>query len=137
MPCNGRGKELPGYWKSSLNMAHPEVDMDGDPSERLLLNMFPRPAKAKLIKIRMISFFIVPTNYQDTLPGQAGTHSKSIFHGWGAAPIPLIPEDHIHFVIHFGGFGKGCNPFLINPGNLILVALEQLRLHFGGQIRVR
>jgi hypothetical protein len=53
--------------------------MDGDVNERLLLNTFPRPAKAKLIKIRMISFFIVPTSYQDTDAGQAGPISFSFF----------------------------------------------------------
>jgi hypothetical protein len=40
------------------------------PSERLWLNTFPRPAKAKLIKVSMISFFIVPTSYQDTHDGK-------------------------------------------------------------------
>jgi hypothetical protein len=54
-----------GYWKSSLNMAHSEVGIGREPkeppkeTERFLLNMFPKPAKAKLIRVRMISFFIV------------------------------------------------------------------------------
>jgi hypothetical protein len=73
-------------------MAHPDVDMDGDPSERLLLNMFPRPAKAKLIKIRMISFFIVPTSYQDTFAGQARLASFSVLIRGETAPGPRNPR---------------------------------------------
>jgi hypothetical protein len=73
-------------------MAHPEVDMDGDPSERLLLNRFPRPAKAKLIKVRMISFFIVPTSYQDTFAGQAGAASFCVLIRGKIAPWPRNPR---------------------------------------------
>lgn len=42
-------------------MAHPEAEMGLVPKEdvRVLLNTFPRPAKAKLIRVSMISFFIV------------------------------------------------------------------------------
>ena len=49
------------YWKSSLNMAHSEVGIGREPREpvRFLLNMFPKPAKTKLMRVRMISFFIV------------------------------------------------------------------------------
>jgi len=49
-------------------MAQPEVDIEGLVSEvvRFLLNIFPRPAKAKLIRVRMISFFIVCSSYQVT-----------------------------------------------------------------------
>lgn len=49
------------YWNSSLNMAQPEAgEGEGDSSdERLLLNTFPSPAKAKQIKESMMSFFIV------------------------------------------------------------------------------
>lgn len=49
------------YWKSSLNMAHSEAGIGREPREpvRFLLSMFPKPAKAKLMRVRMISFFIV------------------------------------------------------------------------------
>lgn len=49
------------YWKSSLNMAQPEAGAGEGESidERLLLNTFPSPAKAKHIKESMMSFFIV------------------------------------------------------------------------------
>lgn len=41
-------------------MAHPEVGIWREPKApvRFLLNIFPKPAKAKLISVRMISFFI-------------------------------------------------------------------------------
>ena len=44
-----------------MNMAHSDVGIGRESKEpvRFLLNMFPKPAKAKLMRVRMISFFIV------------------------------------------------------------------------------
>jgi hypothetical protein len=46
-------------------MAQPEVGSEGESrDERLLLNTFPKPAKAKQIKESMTSFFIVSRKYK-------------------------------------------------------------------------
>ncbi len=70
----GQGRRL-GYWKSSLNMAHPDAGMDEEPNDevRLLLNMFPRLARAKLSRVSMISFFICSSRYQASGSGPAPT----------------------------------------------------------------
>jgi hypothetical protein len=57
-------------------MAHSEEETDLEPKERLSLNKFPRPAKAKLIKVNMTSFFISPTSYQDA---EAGDQRSAFF----------------------------------------------------------
>jgi hypothetical protein len=57
------GSRQEGYWKSSLNMAQPEAGGEEEVSrydETLRLNTFPRPARAKQIRLSMRSFFIVP-----------------------------------------------------------------------------
>ena len=70
----------PCYWKSSLNIAQPEAGRSRDPREtvRLLLNTFPRPAKAKLMRVKMMSFFMLVISYEGS-PGRP-------------AAIPGIPE---------------------------------------------
>jgi len=53
-------------------MAQPEAGMGDAPRDalRLRLNMFPRPAKAKLINVRKMSFFMVPLTYEDRFGAQ-------------------------------------------------------------------
>ena len=53
-----------------MNMAQPEAGMEVAPRDapKLRLNMFPRPARAKLIRVRKISFFMVPLTYEDRFP---------------------------------------------------------------------
>ena len=55
-----------------MNMAQPEAGRGDAPREalRLRLNMFPRPAKAKLIKVSKMSFFMVPLTYEDRFGAQ-------------------------------------------------------------------
>jgi hypothetical protein len=54
------------YWNNSLNIAQPEAGREEASREapRLRLKKFPRPARAKLIKVRMMSFFMVSSSYQ-------------------------------------------------------------------------
>ena len=63
-----RGPDRPDYWKSSLNMAQPDAgDGEGESiDERLRLNTFPRPARAKQMAESMMSFFIVFQTYTRT-----------------------------------------------------------------------
>jgi hypothetical protein len=52
-------------------MAQPEVGREGERrDERLLLNTFPRPARAKQIKESMTSFFIVSRRYKLRKPSR-------------------------------------------------------------------
>lgn len=133
-----------------MNIAQLEFGNGEDSDARDLLNTLPRPTKAKLIRVRMISFFIVLPNYQEAgsgpLPGRPELPAKSAgivpvrndspwkSPGYPSIRSPLIPEDHVHGIDHLGGFGKAGHPFLVKGRNPVRVLLAQLGLSFGCEL---
>jgi hypothetical protein len=73
-------------------MAQPEEGREEAPRDapRLRLNMFPRPAKAKLISINMMSFFMVRLSYEERFSDPAEivpnpVREPSIWPAWPGA----------------------------------------------------
>ena len=84
------GGILPGfYWNSSLNMAQPEAGegVGERRVERLRLNAFPRPARAKQMAERMMSFFIVFQTYSSS--GGARSRVAQLRHGRLSSDRPV------------------------------------------------